>query len=288
MTQYRQLTRGELTDFDREAKDMILDAMQAGVLGNISKRSHAILRNATGHTVAIPRRMTSPNRSAQNSRADYKRFMRAHTEFIEAHRPPTEQTVETEAPLPEVTPELQETDLWFCNLCNAYAGQDQQTHLQEVHPHHTICEECGKAVKKQGIYLHRRMAHSMTPEDRRANYEKGKAKRAATVARKKAEAQKAKEKAKEKARLIAEMEPEPIEAAEEPTTPEPAPADQVVDRLAEANETLNMIRSVLGKDPRVAELEQQIVVLTEERDAAIKHNQDLEAKLALLREAFDA
>lgn len=77
-TMFRRLTRADLITFDREAKDLILEAMDVGCLGRISSKGHCILRNNAGGSTSIPRNMSSPNRTAQNARADMKRLFAAH------------------------------------------------------------------------------------------------------------------------------------------------------------------------------------------------------------------
>lgn len=81
---YRSLAREDLTAFDREAKDLTLAAMIVGCVGRISAKGHAILRNDAGGTASIPRNMTTPNRSAQNVRADIKRLLREHEAAMSA------------------------------------------------------------------------------------------------------------------------------------------------------------------------------------------------------------
>lgn len=75
---FRRLTRGDLTSFDREAKNLILEAMDAGCVGRVSARGHCILRNNAGGTTSIPRNLTSANRTAQNCRADMRRLLAEH------------------------------------------------------------------------------------------------------------------------------------------------------------------------------------------------------------------
>lgn len=77
-TMFRQLTRADLITFDREAKDLILEAMDVGCLGRVSSKGHCILRNNAGGSTSIPRNMTSPNRTAQNARAKMKRLLADH------------------------------------------------------------------------------------------------------------------------------------------------------------------------------------------------------------------
>ncbi|WP_424863019.1 C2H2-type zinc finger protein [Streptomyces sp. MMS24-I29] len=74
----RRLTRSDLTAFDQEAKDLILEAMAIGCLGRVSSKGHCILRNNTGGSAAVPRSMPSSNRSAQNTRSDMRRLMAEH------------------------------------------------------------------------------------------------------------------------------------------------------------------------------------------------------------------
>ncbi|MFI9629250.1 C2H2-type zinc finger protein [Streptomyces sp. NPDC052042] len=74
----RRLTRSDLAAFDQEARDLILESMAIGYLGRVSSKGHCILRNNTGGSAAVPRSMTSSNRSAQNTRADVRRLMAEH------------------------------------------------------------------------------------------------------------------------------------------------------------------------------------------------------------------
>lgn len=75
---FNTLTSKDLTGFDKEARDMILEAMAAGCTGRISQRGHAILHNAAGDTTSVPRIMSTRNRTAQNSRSALKRFLAGH------------------------------------------------------------------------------------------------------------------------------------------------------------------------------------------------------------------
>ncbi|MEU7318445.1 hypothetical protein [Streptomyces sp. NPDC007083] len=75
---FRRLSRSDLGAFDREARDLILEAMEVGCLGRISSNGHCILHNNTGGTTSIPPHITSLNRSVQNARSDMRRFMAEH------------------------------------------------------------------------------------------------------------------------------------------------------------------------------------------------------------------
>ena len=74
------LARSDLTTFDKEAKALILAAIEAGCIGRVSNRGHCILRNDAGQTTAVPRNMTTPNRSAQNAKAQVRRLLTDHRE----------------------------------------------------------------------------------------------------------------------------------------------------------------------------------------------------------------
>src|SRR5699024_3392439 len=74
-SKYRALTRNDLVAFDQEAKQLILRAIDAGCVGRIPSKGHCILRGSSDSTASIPRNMTSPNRTAQNARADVKRML---------------------------------------------------------------------------------------------------------------------------------------------------------------------------------------------------------------------
>lgn len=326
MAEYRTLTGQELTVFDKESTAMVLDAMEAGVLGYVSKRSHAILRNAAGNTMSISRKMALPNRSAQNTRAQYKRFMNDHREFLKEH--PEEQPATVDEPLP-----ASEVDdgSWFCTLCQLpFPLSEKDNHMTQTHPGYTFCTyqvdgvPCGALVKKNGMGPHIRLAHKVTHEERIAAGKKAAAtKRANREAREKeaaeeqrqamevlaepfadqitdeqaAEAIERDEKEKESVservnRAIESVKEEPALITDEQIAEElakPAPPAEYFDPLKNVRDAVgivNKIRDLIGQDPRIAELEAQIVTLTEERDAAIKSYEELEAKIALAREAF--
>lgn len=75
---FRRLARSDLTNFDQQATELILGAIEIGCRGRISSKGHCILHNNTGGTTSVPRNMTSPNRSAQNARSDVKKLMSEH------------------------------------------------------------------------------------------------------------------------------------------------------------------------------------------------------------------
>lgn len=68
--------RRDLRHFDREATELILTAQKSGLRVRISKRGHAILMGPKGGTCAVPQKMKSRNRTAQNTYADVARLLK--------------------------------------------------------------------------------------------------------------------------------------------------------------------------------------------------------------------
>jgi len=140
------------------------------------------------------------------------------------------------------------------------------------------CPDCGAHVKRQGLGVHRRMAHQMTAEQRIEN-----ARKAGQTRTQKAPAKKGSKKAGKVGK-----EPRPI-------TPDAAlPVEGVVDvplpvapDNAEALVMLDAIRKVLGPDLRVAELELQVGQLTTALDAATAKVGELEGKLETMRSVLN-
>lgn len=71
---FGRLTKKDLRAFDELATELILEAIELGCQGRVSRRGHCLLRNADGETTAIARNLTSANRAAQNARAQIRRL----------------------------------------------------------------------------------------------------------------------------------------------------------------------------------------------------------------------
>lgn len=85
---FGQLTRRDLQGFDQRATRLILEAIDAGCTGRVSSKGHAILRNSAGQTAGVPPTSISLNRSGQNAAADIKRLLQGHAARSEALPPP--------------------------------------------------------------------------------------------------------------------------------------------------------------------------------------------------------
>lgn len=86
-TSFGQLTHRDLKGFDQRAARLVLEAIDAGCTGRISSKGHAILRNSAGQTASVPPTSIAPNRSAQNAAAGIKRLLEGHTARSEASSP---------------------------------------------------------------------------------------------------------------------------------------------------------------------------------------------------------
>lgn len=73
---YTKLTAADLRGFDREAKKLVLWAMEQGATGKVSSKGHAILRGPDGRTASVSPKWVLANRSAQNTRASVARLFR--------------------------------------------------------------------------------------------------------------------------------------------------------------------------------------------------------------------
>lgn len=69
------LTKRDLTAFDQEATDLILEAIELGCTGRVSTKGHCIIRNNSGETTAVPRNLSTLNRGSQNAKAQIRRLL---------------------------------------------------------------------------------------------------------------------------------------------------------------------------------------------------------------------
>lgn len=86
---FGQLTHRDLKAFDQRAARLVLEAIDAGCTGRVSSKGHAILRNSGGQTACVPPNSIALNRSSQNTAADIKRLLEGHTTRSKASPLPT-------------------------------------------------------------------------------------------------------------------------------------------------------------------------------------------------------
>jgi hypothetical protein len=261
---FRQLTRADLGTFDREATELVLEAMRAGCVGRVSSRGHAILRNNAGGSVSVPRNMTSPNRTAQNARADMKRLLgghRADHAVSAADRRPRGKRQMT------VAVAFVEHPAAFSRWFDAQPEGLPADQLIEV-SFDGAGEPAFQAVPVDAP------AQPDAPEQDQPEPATARPTR-------------------RRGHLM--LAPEPGQEAEDDMTAEakedlpfatPIPDAAVGDASAEA--VLERVRTALGEDPRVTALQRRIVGLEAELAAQTRRADDAEVRLGLIREAFHA
>jgi hypothetical protein len=282
-TGFGKLDRSDLRGFDDRAQKVILDAMDRGGVGRISTKGHCIIRSPKGSTMSVSRNTASGNRGFQNMVANYRQLFgdlepMTQTNGSLALVPDIE-----EHPLVPTTRELVKCPLDTCDAEFATEGA-RYSHVQKEH---FPCAEpgCPKVFdKKNKASGHFNVVHrgaevrGRTPAECKVpgcgwkgtaaglpGHKKVHNKAPAQPARKPVKKAAAKKAAVKKAAPV-KKEVSPVVAAAE---------------AEDAAVTLAAIRSMLGVDPRVKELEAELAAMR-------KHAEDLEAKLALLKEALNA
>lgn len=256
---YRALGRDDLVTFDREAKDMILGAIAAGCLGRISAKGHCILRNSAGGTASVPRNMTSPNRSAQNARADIKRLMREHAE-ASGPRPEDQDRPIAPPRSVSVTRAFVEHGAAFSRWFDA-----QPSGL----PADAIVQ-----VRFDAAGIPAFSVEHPGHQERQAEH-----------------AQPQEEAAAEQPPHQEHQEPQQSENPDmqhHPTRPENAPEPTEQSRADDAESVLARVRAALGEDPRIGQLESRVFELEELLRAEQERSSQTEARLSLVQEAMRA
>lgn len=286
--EWRPLTRRDLRGFDDGACDLILKAIGYGAVGRISQKGHALLRGPDGQTMSVSRNTGMGNRGRQNAEADFVRIFGAYEQEEKQAVGQNltlvrkEQTVANTHPL--VPPE--EHPMLTCPAkdCEAEFVTEgaRYTHIQKQH---FPCREpgCDRVfTKKSAEQGHFNLSHGVVKRNRATvvkcpepgcDYEgtPGGLGGHTNQVHRKGQAPKGR-KSQAKA-------PTTNRVPQKSASSDSAPTVQV--KAPDAETLLARVREALGVDPRVAELEAQ---LSEARRRA----DDLEAKLALLKEALEA
>lgn len=264
MAHWGKLSREDLRAFDDDQTKAVLYAMDHGGVGRISSSGHAIIRNETGETMSVSR--SSAGRRRLNVARDLVRLFGAEEEpqasaVVQGafEREPVRATssVSVAAGGGGGTQTLEQPTI-ACPAkgCTATFVTEGARYVHVNEQHHKCpedgCDFVGRVA--QSLILHKVRKHTdIDPND--PKYRK---KRAAQAVQSEAEGS-------EQVPYDQGGLPKPVEVATSPTL--------------EANNKLLMIRELLGEDPRVAQLEQQVQDLLRERD-------DLKAQLSLVREAL--
>lgn len=282
-TTFGFLTRADLRGFDSAAQEIILAACAAGATARVSNRGHAIIRAPKGGTMSVARELKSMNRGLQNSVADFKRLfgMNPSDAFQKDRAMNSNGKQDDSAGL--AYPSDKELDAGVkekfpCPAKNCTQVFDTEgARYSHVEKNHERCKHpgCGFASdSKQATSAHFRIVHEGWAP-RRGVSKTGVAKPEKKPAAKKPRAKKAVAKpAKKEAVKAVEVTAESLPAT---------PPIKVEDPLA----VLTTIHDLLGRDPRLAEMEKAMDDLRGELEASQKRVHELEAKLHLMKEALD-
>jgi hypothetical protein len=284
------LTRTDLRGFDKQATDLILKAIEAGCTGRVSSKGHAILRNRTGQTASVPRDLSKPNRTGANTTAAVSRLITATRSD-----PATDRTVEDDRSCPD------------CG--EAFAGpMALMNHTKRAHGReattadgHTIgqiatfnhvstglvysrlraaglrtgwgCYDLSKkAIEQIGLRMPAewdRADHVIEPGTG-AEPEVGATAPETPVA------------------PVTDIASKESVEPTEPDTGSAAASGPDTDRPADPVGVLTQIRSLLGPDPRVGELEARIGELEQHLAAETRRADEAETRLSLINDALSA
>lgn len=281
-TDWKKLTRKDLTTFDKFATDAVLTAMEQGGIGRIGTNGHAKIRGKDGVSITISRDTSAPH-CRGNVAAALERAFPALKALKTNAATQKDATVTTKATTTGITQETYDASQEMVE-CPAKGCDEKFRNLGEanthVHAEHVICkwEGCdygpdgGPFVGRtnQAIAGHTNVRHKEN-KPWLQNREQAAVNRAATVAaRKKAAAEQA---AAKEADLLNGY-TDAIVANMNGHAPDTEGAQRVaptppVDSEAEAK--LALIREILGDDFEVAKLKKELA--------------DVKAHLALVREA---
>lgn len=261
---YHRLTREELRAFDREAKDMILDAMEAGCLGRVSSKGHVILRNNTGGTASVPRNLSSANRAGQNARADMRKLLAQHRKEIPAEE--ISLRIPTETRKTTVHAALSQFGAPFVRWLDSQpGGLPAEAEIEAEVTNDGTASFSVISIPKP------------TPVEKSDSVE---------------------------ASASAPVQPAPVAATpttktEKPVTavrsvktrpknPTPAPSPTASTSTTSAEDTLRRIRDVLGDDPQVLELKTQVIELEAQLAAASQRADAAQERIDRILQALSA
>lgn len=272
------LTRTDLRGFDKRATDLILTAIEAGCTGRVSSKGHVILHNRTGQTASVPRDLSKPNRTGANAVAAVSRLIAAQNSEPETDR------ADTDVSCPDCGRTFNGPMSLMSHQKGAHGREattaDGYTVGQIAAFNHVSASLVYSRLRSAGLRtgwgtydLSRRTVEQIglrMPEERD---------RADHVIEPESEAP---------AAPITDIASKEAIIPVVPNTGSPATNESDTDQPVDPVDVLAQIRSLLGPDPRVGELEARISEL--ERQLTVeKHRADeAEARLALINDALSA
>lgn len=259
MTDWRTLTKADLKTFDDHQTKAVLYAMDHGGVGRISSKGHAIIRNQQGQTMSVSR--SDGGRRRQAIASDLCRLFGAPVEDEQPRQVPPRSIGTAPSAVARNDDEPVTCPANGCGYVGATQGA-VYSHIEKAGHHRCAAPGCDFVSRAtQGVVAHRRIVHEGHAPKR--GWRKPKVTTTQVAAP-----------TKTPAPAAPATSPQPV--------PDSKPAPDVVNTEAahyDAVEVLERVREVLGEDPRIAKLQEQVERLTRERDDAL-------AQLSLVREAL--
>lgn len=284
MTKWMKLTRAELRGFDDKATELILAAMERGAVGRISTKGHCILRAPSGATMSVSRNTGMGNRGRYNMEAEFARIFGV-SEVRALPRAVGDNETLSHPLVPSGDRPMLPCPLDSCDA-EFVTGGARYTH---IHKEHFPCREpgCGKVFKeKRGEQGHFNLKHTTATTDvkkcpvRGCGYENTSGGLGGHM-RTHHPGWKAKQAARKKAAAAKKSPPKAPSSDSPKAVPAKAPSSDSFRLAMEALAKAHDEGLARAGTTRVAELEAEVAALR-------KHNAELEARLALLKEALEA
>ncbi len=151
---YYPLTRSDITTFDGQATELVLEMVDAGWVGRYTRKGHVVMLAPDGETTLAVARSSNRGSSGSNARASFRRWQRAQRQQAEKQKESDQAMADEEA--------VAEQEYFVCSWYGC--GKDFKTaraksiheasHARET----TRCPKCGREVKF--LETHLQKSHS--------------------------------------------------------------------------------------------------------------------------------
>lgn len=156
-TSFGRLASSDLRGFDQRGRELILKAMEYGAVGRVSAKGHVILRSKGGATMSVTRNLASSNRARQNTEAAFSRIFGEY--LVQETKVESSNGNGVEHPLVPADPVVMKP----CPLESCEAEfVTEGARYSHVHRDHFPCREpgCDRVfASKQGEQGHYNLAH---------------------------------------------------------------------------------------------------------------------------------
>jgi hypothetical protein len=156
---YGQLTAGDLTGFEREARQLVLDAIKRGATGRLSNRGHVILRSPDGVRTASVARKFGWNRSGDNARSSVERLFTDVAELVTVPPEPARTAKRMTALAAALTDAVAVQQDSPAPATDSVAAEGKTDH-RSIPDGILRCADCGwETLWKRGLARHRQTRH---------------------------------------------------------------------------------------------------------------------------------